>query len=238
MSITHKIKWKRVLSHLRYCYEQKDLIKEISNQTGDDFQKYYESFCRKRNINISELNNKHRDRVNELYDVKKQIPNAENENQSDIHSPEDAFITLHNGGSEDNEEIEKHQMTADEKAVHESFSKLYKQIALKIHPDKLGDDIPSDEKQLKISMFQKVNKAFESKKYFVLLDVADELGVQTPKNYAQQTRWMKKEISNIESEINTLKNTYNFLFSETDTDNERDQLMRNFLFQVFRINVD
>ena len=129
-------------------------------------------------------------------------------------------------------------MTADEVAIHEAFSKLFKRIALKIHPDKLRDNLPNEEKEMMISMFQKANKSFDEKKYYILLDIASQLNIQTPKNYEQQIRWMKKEIETIEHEMKKQRNSYNFLFSETESDEERDHLVRAFIAQVFQMYVD
>lgn len=235
MSIAKKNKWKRAIGRLRFSYEEVELIKEIATDTAQEFQQYYENFCRSKGINIAELNDRHRSRVEDLYNIKKTIPDNENASEPNVNSSDDTAITLHNNKSEEQEGT--NQMTADEIAVHEAFSKLFKKIALKIHPDRLHD-IPTDEKELKISMFQKANKSFKDKKYFVLLDIASQLNIQTPKNYDQQTRWMKKETAIVEQQIKKEKSTYNFLFSEAESDEERDQLIRGFLLQVFQIHVD
>ena len=237
MSATTKIKWMRALARLRFSYEELDLMKEAAHSVAQEFQEYYETFCRDRNIDITHLNNKHRDRVNKLYNIEKAIPDNQHKWEPKIDPIDDTTIALHNDYSS-YDDTEEHQMTADEIAVHDSFSKLFKQIALKIHPDKLSDDMPEKQKELNISMFQKANKAFNDKKYFTLLDIASELDIRTPKNYEQQTRWMKKESAIVEQEISKQKNTYNFLFSEAETDEERDQLIRGFLLQVFHLHVD
>jgi hypothetical protein len=237
MSISKKNKWRRALSRLRFNYEEIGLIKEIARDTAQDFQLYYENFCRNREINISKLNDRHRDRVKDLYNIEKTIPDTQNNWESEVDTLSDTAIALHKNISDESDQKDKHQMTADETAVHEAFSKLFKQIALKIHPDKLGD-IPPEEKEVKVSMFQRANKSFEDRKYFILLDIASQLKIQTPKNYDQQTRWMKREIASMEEQIKREKSTYNFLFSEAETDEERDQLVRGFMLQVFQIHVE
>jgi hypothetical protein len=235
MSVVKKKKWKRALSHLRFGYEEVEIIREIARDTAPDFQAYYENFCRTRGINIAELNDRHRNRVEDLYNIEKAIPDSEHTDKTEIHAPDDTTIALHNKNPV--EQDDKREMTADETAVHEAFSKLFKKIALKIHPDRLRDMSP-DEREVKVSMFQKANKSLEDRKYFTLIDIALQLKIQTPKNYDEQTRWMKKETTLLEQQIKKEKSTYNFLFSEAETEEERDQLIRGFLLQVFQIHVE
>jgi|TARA_R110000744_G_scaffold2239_1_gene8991 hypothetical protein len=238
MSATGKIKWKRALSRLRFNYEELELIKEAGHECSRDFQIYYEQYCATHGIDISKLNDQHRERVNTLYNVEKAIPNEHDKREAEIDSASDTAITLHNGTSqEDNEKQEEYQMTADEIAMHEVFSKLFKRIALKIHPDKLSVDTPPSERESKLSMFQEVNKSFEQRKYYVLLDIAERLGISTPKNYSQQTRWMKKESLTVEREATKQKSTYNFMFSEAEDDAARDHLIKSFINQVFQIDI-
>lgn len=238
MSIAKKLKWKRILSRLRFNYEELDLIKEVSRETAQDFQKYYEQYCTSRGIDISKLNNEHRERVSVLYDVGKTIPDKHDDRQSEVDPTGDTAVALHSGASkESNEKQKEHQMTTDEIAVHEAFSKLFKRIALKIHPDRLSANTPPIERESMLSMFQNANKSFEQKKYYVLLDIAAQLDITTPKNFSQQVRWMKRENAVIEQEINKQKSTYNFIFSEAETDEERDRLIKSFVQQVFQLDI-
>lgn len=86
-------------------------------------------------------------------------------------------------------------------------------------------------------MFQRANRSLADKKYFVLLDIAEQLNITTPRNYKQQTRWARQEIDRLEKEITQYKRKYNFLFSEADTDAERDIIIRQFIKQVFDLKV-
>ena len=56
-----------------------------------------------------------------------------------------------------------------------------------------------------------------------------------PKNFKQQTRWMKARIRQIDQEINSKKNTYNYVFSECETEEEKNKVVKNFLTQIFQI---
>ena len=50
MSISTKFRWKRAVNDLRYLHQEHDLIKEISRSTAAEFQKYYEDFCDRHDI--------------------------------------------------------------------------------------------------------------------------------------------------------------------------------------------
>ena len=111
----------------------------------------------------------------------------------------------------------------------------FKQIALKIHPDKISPDLSDEQRQTTVRMFTEANKAFEEKKYYILLDIADKLEISAPKNYGQQARWMKKEVRKIQEEVKKAKNTYNYSFSEAETDEQRDIVMKRFVKQLFGV---
>tara|TARA_R110002167_G_scaffold113566_6_gene286676 strand:+ start:1844 stop:2554 length:711 start_codon:yes stop_codon:yes gene_type:complete len=236
MSITQKLKWKRSLSHLRFCHEESSLIKEISHGAGAEFQKYYEVFCAKNDIDIPKSNEENRERIDELYG--KKHPAGTHDDETDIDKTDETAIAVHGRDTSDNPEQEKeYQMSRDEIEVHNAFSKLFKKIAVAIHPDKIDKNLPEEQIVDMVSMFQDANRAMDERKYFVLLDIAEKLNITTPKNYSQQTRWMKREVSLIEQSISKEKTTYNYLFSEAESDEDRDAIIKKFLFQLFRIQL-
>ncbi len=73
MSITTRLRWKRVVNELRFLHEELSLLKEIATKTNTAFQEHYERFCAERGIDIRALNDKHRERIDELYGVKKEV---------------------------------------------------------------------------------------------------------------------------------------------------------------------
>jgi len=231
MAASSKLKWKRILNQLRFYSVELDTVKEIVQETAPDFQKYYESFCGTHNIDVGELNNKHRERVQELYG--KPDTSGGDENEPDVDNLGETSIIVHESSSSAPTPTEPYQMTQDEKEMHEAFSKLFKKIALALHPDRVDKNLPPETRKDMISRFQKANGAMDQKKYFILLDIADELNITTPRNYVQQNRWMKREINRIEQLVHKQKSTYNYKFADTETDDQRDTLMQQFLYQLF-----
>lgn len=236
MSLTQKLKWKRSLSHLRFCHEESSLVKEISKGAGMEFQEYYEVFCANNDIDIPKSNEENRERIDELYG--KKHPRGTHKDEADIDKPEATAIVIHDGDTSATPAQEKdYQMTRDELEVHNAFSKLFKRIATVIHPDKIDKNLPEEQIADMVHMFQNANRAMDERKYFVLLDIAEKLNITTPKNYSQQTRWMKREVSLIEQSISKEKTTYNYIFSEAESDEARDAIIKKFLFQLFRIQL-
>jgi hypothetical protein len=128
-------------------------------------------------------------------------------------------------------------MSKEELEIHEAFAKLFKKIALVVHPDRLDPNLPDALRTDMINSFQKANQAFEEKKYFILLEIAEALSIAVPKNYSAQSRWMLREMHIIEALIEREKSTYNFKFADRESTEERDMLMRQFLFQLFKVQL-
>ena len=239
MSISNKLKWKRSLSKLRYVHEELELVEQLSKAAAGPFQQHYEVFCDERDINISDLNKKHRDNINKAY--KKQEPQHVDKqiDSGNIKHTGSYGIEVYNDKQEvtENDEELKYVQDSDTSDMHIAFSKLFKKIAVILHPDKIDRTLPQNEIDERIENFTAANGALVKKKYFVLLDVAERYNVTTPKNYSQQVRWMKKEIDKIETTINNKKMTYNYMFSEAESKEEQDEVIRKFMFQLFGINV-
>ena len=232
MSAVKNLKWKRSLSTLRFSYEELEYIEEVSSEAALEFEKYYRRFCALNNIDIPTLEKQNKERV-EHYFVQEQISEKSDEEPQVVQAG-DSSLTIYQNTQEESED---YQMTADEIAIHEAFSKLFKKLALKLHPDRINKFLPEDEKEIRAKEFKEANEAFDQKKYFFLLDIADKYRVSTPRNYDQQNRWMKRETEKIQGTIAQKKNTYSYGFAEAETEEEKELLIRKFIFQLFRINV-
>lgn len=233
MSLTSNLKWKRAIDHLKFLYTESQSIKELVHSAGPEFQEYYESFCINNHVDRHGLNQKHHERVKELYGIAEEDPSCTDQDEAKIDSPEEASIVLHSNPSPSDVDVE----SEDAKAMDEAFSRLFKNIALKLHPDRIDKNLPDHIQKDMISRFQEANKAMDEKKYFILLDVAMEFGLKPPRNKTVQMRWMKREMMHIRNEIQKQKNTYSYKFTEAESDEERDELIKQFLYQLFRFKL-
>ena len=232
MSASRKLRWKKLVNQLRYMYEELDIVDEISSAGASEFQEYYEDFCRRRDVDIGELNRKHAERVQKLY-------GRDQEKESDMGA-------VPYSGSTDlvpYEETEEGRAEeeggspilegCDQREMYEIFSKLFKRLALKLHPDKLSTALTQDEKDDMLKMFTKAKAALEENRYFILIDYAEKLKIPLPKNYRQQIRWMKKEQEIVRQKIGKQMRSYNYMFAETESDEDKDNLIKQFIQQLF-----
>ena len=233
MSVSKKLKWRRALSTLKFSYEELNYAQEVSREAAGEFEAYYRKFCAEKGVNISELDRQHKERLDALYG-RNQIADDETQDNSDVYGPQESALVVHNGFSEVDEE---YQMTADDIAIHQAFHRLYKQVALMIHPDKIEPSLSAQEKESRINMFAEAKKSYEDRKYYRLLEISEYLKISTSRNYDLQTRWMKRETETIVNLTTKEKNTYNYYFGIAETDEEKENLIRKFLQQLFRMSV-
>ena len=229
MAAYKKLKWKKTLNEYRFLKEELSLTKSMNRASAVEFQEYYESFLNKKNINLEELNKEHEDKIKEAYGIDEEISGA-----VPIVEAGSTDLVLGQNTTDKPEDI---QMTEDEIAIHSVFSKLFKSIAIKIHPDKI-DPLKHDYHQRRTMEedFKLANTALKEKNYFVLIEIAERLNIALPKNYDQQTRWMKSKLIDIKSDIDEERKTYNYIFSEAETDVQKDNVMRQFMQQLFGLN--
>ena len=233
MSAVKNLQWKRALSKLRYSYEELNYVSEVSREAATEFESYYRRFCAENNINIPSLEQENKSRLENYYEQAK-IPEKDTDEFILSGSIGDTSITLFENNQEESEE---YQMTSDEIAIHDSFLKLFKRLALKLHPDRINKFLPDEEKELRAKHFVEANEALDQKRYYALIDIAKRYAVSTPRNYKQQTRWMKREEEKNQQLISKKKNSYNYGFAEAETEEEKQLLIRKFIYQLFRINV-
>ena len=116
MSILEK-KFKKLFKELQYNQSELDFVLEILKEAHWDFENYYRDYCKRKNIDLDNLNNKFKDRVEEI------IP-------SPIKQQHDKSgdIVINKTEFKDNTDL-KH------------FKKLYRQAVKKCHPDLGGDEV-------------------------------------------------------------------------------------------------
>lgn len=230
MGASRKLKWKKALNEYRFLKEEYSLIKSISRESAADFQEHYEAFMRENGLDLDKINQENQDKIKDAYKVTQPQPDTPEEvtaESSQLMNIEE-FI----------EKPEEVQMSEDDIVIHNVFSKLFKAIATKVHPDKI-DPAKYDFKQRRKmeNSFKQANKALRERDYFILIDIAEELDIPLPKNYDQQTRWMKSQLKEIAQHVRKEKLTYNYIFSEKDTKEDKDNLIKQFIQQLFGINI-
>jgi len=231
MAVTTKLKWKKLTIQLRYMHQELDIVKNMADEAGKEFQQHYEDYCSKNNIDLNELNNKHNERIEKLYAQKREkLVAQEYSGSTDLILPKDNKNEIPNFDVPKELEF----TNQEDKEMHDIFSKLFRKLATILHPDKLANSKYDEDRKEELKlMFTKAKTALEDRKYFILIDYAERLNIPTPKNYKQQIKWMKTEIDLVRSEIAAITRTYNYSFAEAETEEQKDNLIRKFMTQVF-----
>ena len=227
MAASNRLRWKRLLNELKFLHEERDLLKSICEEAGPEFQIHYEEFCIRNKVDLKSLNQKHGEKIQSLY------------SQRTIEQGTPPLLAglpvLYEEPAQEKET--PYKMTKDEMEIHEAFKKIFRKLALILHPDKLVTEASAAERAEKLKMFKEAKSAIEKRRYFKLLELAEFFKVRLPRNYKQQSRWMKREIVRIEEEIDQEKRTYNYRFADCDTESQKDTLVEAFIRQVFGLQI-
>jgi hypothetical protein len=222
------VKWKRALNEIKFKHEELELVKEICDGHGVDFQMFMERYCAENNIDLKGLNHKRNSNIAKQKAQEKEIKEIEQQ-------PEPGMVRMENPTIENAPEVREIDIESNDKdEMHKTFKELFKKLALNLHPDRAGA-LTAEEREVRLSMFKDAKQALDNGDYFLLLEMSERFNIRIPKNFKQQTRWMKARIKQLDQEINNQKHTYNYVFSEAETESEKAQIVKNFLSQIFQI---
>ena len=117
----------------------------------------------------------------------------------------------------------EHQDTESFENTEEVSKKLFKEIAVKTHPDKLKED--SNE------VFVKANKANKSKNFSELLSIAEDLNIDTTK-YLEDESLLQSHCADITHKIREIKERIAWIWYHTPR--EELVLMKNKIEQLLK----
>jgi len=234
MAVADKVRWKRLVNQVRYFYSEIDSIEEISKEVATEFQQFFLNFAAASGLDINRLNQENAERVRNAY-VGPVIGDSE---LTSINASSIAALVPYRDISDlnqANEDTRTYEQIKDDTEIHESFNRLFKKLALRLHPDKMNNSVTIEQGIENIELFNKAKTALDEKRYFVLLDLAERFGITQSRNYKQQTRWMKRKINEMQEDIVLKKRTYNYKFAECETEEQKEILARSFIEQLFGI---
>lgn len=111
--------------------------------------------------------------------------------------------------------------------------KLFKEVAKVSHPDTMISS-SEDEKKEKEALFKKAQQAAKDSRYFELLEVAEELGVDIPPPTEEGISLLKESVQNINKEIKGHKKTYAWIWYHAE--NSRVQIMSKYIASIISGN--
>jgi hypothetical protein len=227
LRVTDLLKWKRALNEIKFKHEELEIVKEINSTQNSQFGSELREYCAKHNIDLAALIAEREIKEAEL--KSKAIEDKSTEEEETLSG-----LSLYLGQYKSEAPPEIPKDAHDEEEMHKVFKDLFKKIVLHLHPDRL-QHLTEEERQVRLNMFKEARRSIDDRNYFKLLEISELFNIKMPKNYKQQTRWMKGRIKELEREIAREKNSYNYLISEAETQERKDELYKNFLRQIFQI---
>ena len=200
--------YRRKVKELLFYRSELEFQEEVLKTVHPEFEKYYREYCATKGIDIDLLNK------NKSTQVDEQL----------------------NTASEKKEKI-FNKSKKIKKQTNKAFEKIYREIAKKVHPDKLARRLPTPEVVEKEAMFKKAASAMKQKDWGNLLEVAEKLEIK-PRNFDGLETEIVKEIRKIKALIANNEKMYSWAFYKSETKEEKDQVVKNFLLQLFGYIVD
>ena len=118
----------------------------MSREGALDFQNYFNDYCRDNGINFRDI-------------VERSVAHQRQQHQETLEELGEGDAGESQGeGTEEESEI-PYEMSQDEQELFDTFSKLFKRLALILHPDKLADDLLPNERRVKLKEFKEANDA-------------------------------------------------------------------------------
>jgi len=204
MSIRIK-KYKKLMHEVKYLRTELEYQEEVLTEYHQLFEEYYRTWCAENDVDIGKQEQKNSDRV------EKMIPEPE---------------VLQQNYDKDNKIIPKEHI--DDKLDARKFNKLYRKIAMELHPDKDTGDADK---------FAKASDAYEKGFWSVLLEYALELDIE-PDNLSEMLPLLKKEAEKIREQIKHNSGVFSWKFYECEDDEScKELLIKQFLRYLFKMEI-
>ena len=220
MSKGKRLRYRRQVNNLKYLHEEKEIIEEILEEAHVEFSEYLAEFAKTRQLQF-------------LDDSQKEEGTSVIPHESDNPSggSEREFVNDEVGNWIETTPSEPSEI--DE--VHEIFRKIYRALAMHLHPDRLSPSMSEGQKELHLRKFKAAKSALENKHYYNLIILAEQYDIEIPEMSGEQSEWIEREIREIREKIQNLQSSYSFLFSNCKTDEQREELIKRFILQKYNI---
>ena len=206
----HELQYKKLLSELRFKNEELEMLEESMHEIHLEFEEYYSDFLKRQGITKEDLESS---KTKQFQEFKSKL--TEPVTQTD----ETGLVVVEQTSEEDKEA----------KAV---FSKLYKEIVKKCHPDRLSmDDMDYFNKMN--TRFKAATWGFNNAKWSIVIKIAEELGIKPP-NYKKMNSHLKREVKELDKKLKHHKNSYGYMLYEAEDESSKDNIIKNFIFTLFR----
>lgn len=123
------------------------------------------------------------------------------------------FRALEDKISEKNKEAmgeEEHQKEVPEEEPEiedQDMKKIFRQIALKTHPDRIGEEVSEGDKEELVELYMRAVEASKAQDGQELLEIAYELDLKFSIDEDKEIDWLEKKSDSIEQDTSKIKQT-------------------------------
>jgi len=204
-------KYRKLFLELKYLYAELEYYEEELKEAQANFKEAFYEKCEQLNINI-----------------KKPEQNVQQDNSeisTNVHTFEEK---QHYEEQTPIVEKELEQPKTDD----EEISKLYKKIVFLTHPDSIPTNEKEQLKQKRTKQFLQAQEAYRNKNWFLICEIAMELGIDIPEPNKKQLKWIEEESSKVKERIAHIKSLYAWAW-HTSEDN-KDGIMEHYVKSVVK----
>jgi hypothetical protein len=209
----HELEYKRLLSELKFKNEELEIIEESIYEIHVEFEKYYASFLEENNLTKKELEES---KTKQFQSFKQKM--AETQTETD----ETGLVVVD-------------ELSDEDKQAKKVFAKLYKDIVKKCHPDRLSQDNMEHFNKMN-TKFKAATWGYNNAKWSIVIKVAQELGIK-PSNYKKMNGHLRREVKSVDEKISKHKKTYSWKLYQAQEKPEKDSVIKDFIFKLFRRKV-
>ena len=148
-------KYRKMVKQLVYHRTELEYQEVVLKEVHIEFNKYYAKYCAENDIDLSEFNKENSDNIEKEYEPL--------EKKQEV---EEGIIVSNDKSKEDKEGMKE-------------FSKVYKMIAKKIHPDVLAQRLQTEETLEKEEMFKIATKSYHECDWGVFVEIFLEESIHT-----------------------------------------------------------
>lgn len=116
--------------------------------------------------------------------------------------------------------------------------KLFRKIALKIHPDRLIEMSDDLERNKKKELFQKANAAMEDNDLIILASIAMELGIEPPEVTPEKLKDAEAKIITIKKQLNEIESTYVWHWFFCSCPDKKDKILQELFDLMYNKRVE
>jgi len=206
----HELEYRRLLSELKFKNEEFEIIEESMRDIHLEFEEYYSSFLKENGLTRKQLE---KTGTQSFENLKQSMEPSMQE------TDETGLVVLQ-------------QMSEEDKEEKKTFTKLYKQIVKKCHPDRLSQD-DMDYFNKMNTKFKAASWAYNNAKWSILIKLASELNIK-PMNYKKMNGHLRREIKSLDQEIRKHKSTFGWKLYQAEDKEQKDNIIKDFIFKLFR----